>query len=42
MTRLAEPILALHPDHLADLRRSGLTDETILAAWLESRRMARA
>jgi AAA domain/Domain of unknown function (DUF3854) len=27
---------ALHPDHLTDLRRSGLTDETILAAGLQT------
>jgi hypothetical protein len=29
---------ALHPDHLADLRKSGLTDETIAAARLHSAR----
>jgi hypothetical protein len=28
--------LSLHPEHLADLRKSGLTDETILAAGLYS------
>jgi Domain of unknown function (DUF3854)/Protein of unknown function (DUF3631) len=28
--------LALHPDHLADLRRSGLTDATISAAGIQS------
>lgn len=30
--------LALHPDHLADLRRSGLTDETIAALGIYSAR----
>ncbi len=29
-------MLSLHPDHLADLRRSGLTDQTITAAGIRS------
>lgn len=32
----ADHILGLHPNHLADLRRSGLTDATIKAAGLRS------
>lgn len=32
--------LSLHPDHLADLRRSGLTDETIQAAGIYTVRPA--
>ena len=31
-------MLSLHPDHLADLRQSGLTDETIQALGLYSAR----
>jgi hypothetical protein len=32
----ASPVVALHPDHVADLRRSGLTDEMIDAAGIRS------
>jgi hypothetical protein len=34
----AHPQLVLHPDHLADLRRSGLSDETIAQAGIHSLR----